>query len=263
MGHIFSDSNFYIFLFSLLPGLIYSFVVFLNTPYDSIRLNKSIIYLFSGFISSFLVIIFHKLFPGWKELLFLDYHIPTLLTVFAQAFIQIALVEELAKFISFSALDKIDGREESPIATMFNFMIVGTGFAIVENAMYGLNYGGQVLLTRSITALVVHMTLGIMIGYFVALGKQNTEISDKTNFHIFLKMNPRWKRIIYSVTGLIIAIFFHGMYDLNLSFRHINQEIYSLIILAISIYVSWNMGKDLLRIHNKNNKRIRKKMKQI
>ena len=262
MGHFFTDANFYVFLFSLLPGLVYSFIVFLNTPYDSIRLNKSIIYLFAGFLSSFLVITFHKIFPDWKELVFLNYHVPTLLTVFFQAFIQIALVEETAKFLSFFAIDK-NSEKESPIATMFNFMMVGTGFAIVENAMYGLNYGGEILLVRSLTSLVVHMTLGIIIGYFIAIGKQDTEISDKTNFHIFLKMNPKWKRILYSITGLLIAIFFHGIYDFNLSFRHTNQEIYSLLILGVSIYISWKMGRDLLRIHNKNNKRMRKKMKQI
>src|SRR3989304_3411644 len=170
---LFSNSNSWLFIFSFLPGILYSFIIYLNIPYRSVKLKYIFNYISIGFLSAVFVLGFHLLFPNWTSLLFTQFYIdknvlvegPTLLSFFFNAFIQVAIIEELAKLGAFKIAD-IRNKEEGPISTMFNFMLIGTGFAIVENIMYGFNYGTEVLLIRNFTALIMHMSMHRLICYF-------------------------------------------------------------------------------------------------
>ncbi len=262
-----SEANIWIFLFSILPGLIYSFIVYLHTPNKAVRIKTALNYLFIGFLSAMFVLGFHLLFPNWMSPLFMTSYtlIPTVLTFFIQAFFQIALIEELAKWSAFRISQSTRHgyhKKDSPLGTMFYAMMISTGFAILENVLYGYQYGEDIIVIRSFTALVMHMALGIIMGYFIAIGRQQTEIKNKTVLEVFFKTHTRWKRVVYNVFGILAAVAIHGLYDWNLIASHDNKAIFSVGIITATLILAYQLGKKLLTIHNRN-KEIENRNKEL
>lgn len=257
-----SEANIWIFLLSILPGILYSFIVYLHTPNRAIRIKVALNYLFVGLLSAIFVLGFHMLFPNWSDPIFMQnnpfgFPLPTALTFFAQAFFQVAMIEEVGKWLAFRISEgQRHGahRKDSPLATMFYAMTISTGFAILENILYGYNYGEDVLFIRSLTALVMHMGLGIIMGYFIAMGRQDTKVEDKTVLEVFFKIKPKWRKITYNFFGILAAVGVHGLYDWNLMAQHDNKTLFSVLIIGLTLTLSWNLGKKLLKVHNKNKK---------
>jgi len=245
---LFDDSNILVFLFSFIPAIIYSLLIFVKTPPGSVNIKDSFKYIFIGFLSCVFVLGFHLLFPNWSSLLFTErlylgnayVMMPTIFTFFFQSFIQIALIEELSKLLAFKIADK---KNANPVESMFHFMMIGTGFAIVENVLYAFKYGGEVLINRNYTALIMHMTLGIIFGFFISIGR--CKLAENSFFK-----SEKYKRIFYAFFGLVTVSIMHGIYDLNLFLNSDTQEFYTFIILIISLFVSYKMGKKLINIYN-------------
>lgn len=218
------NNNIGFLVFSIIPAMIYGLVVLIHTPPNSVNKVKLLLYPLIGLISLQLINLLHTAFPSWGLPLFTDlYGGFTIASYMSYAFIQVALVEEIAKFFSYWVGSKIDlEKKENPISIMLYSMMVAVGFATIETFEYANQYeaefkvGSQVVFIRSISAILLHMSCGIIMGYYIARGSFKYRNEKKTIFNIYMAERPILKRITYSAFGIFMATLLHGIYDLNL-----------------------------------------------
>ena len=74
-------------------------------------------------------------------------------------------------------------------------VMVSMGFAATENIVYVFESGFETALLRAITAIPAHATFGILMGYFMGKAKFSNN------------------KIVLNLTGLLLAVIFHGAYD--------------------------------------------------
>jgi len=208
-------SLFYL-LVAFLPVIAYIFIIWATTPYKSINIRTAFLYLISGLISIGIILTYFRLFPSCQDVvLFSDMSMSLLFF----CFIQVALVEELCKLAAFSIGDRlrIDERDyDSPIGTMFYCGISALGFAFLENVNYALTYGGEVLILRSVVALLVHFLCGLIMGYWVASSRLPSKVENRSFFEVILHHKPKVKKIVYYSIGVFCALILHGLYDFNI-----------------------------------------------
>lgn len=249
--------NLILVILAFLPALIYSFIVYLNDR-KNIRTKSYIMYILSGCVSVLFVYLAHFLFPGFFEPTFLQHQSFSLvyfseifstspLTTFFYAFIQVALIEELSKFLSWVIMTfarvKNEYRSDSLFSTMFYICMVSVGFAGIENIQYFMEYNGasDVILARSTQSVLAHMISGLMMGYFFAISR----------------FSKGWLKSVWTkFLGVFTAILFHGFYDYLLMLPNINHGIYQLgnytvflptaALLILGLIVSMVFGQNLL-----------------
>ena len=115
-----------------------------------------------------------------------------------KAFVVVAFTEEFCKYIivRYYAQPKKEFNEK--FDGIVYAVMVSMGFAATENLIYVFQGGFEVALSRAITAVPAHATFGILMGYFMGKAKFHTN-----------------KRLM-NLTGLALAILFHGLYDVFL-----------------------------------------------
>ncbi len=240
-----SNNNFIPFIFSIFPALIYALIIFLTFPYKSIKIKTAGTYLLIGSISILWVYAFNYIFPNWKNILAGEF----ITSMFFECFIQIALVEELCKYIAFKSTDLIrpeSSFKDNPISIMFYYCMTSTAFAIIENVQYTMIFGETVIPIRTFSAIILHMICGLFVGYFIAKGIM---IDENSKFDTKMRKFPIVKRGIYTFLGLCLAIFTHGLYNFNISLNLFNPNFYKLnmcILLSFALYTTYSMAKDLI-----------------
>lgn len=203
-------SDFLIVLYSIVPVLIYSGIIFLSTPKGTISLNTWFIYVYGGLLSAGACLLFQDFFPNWH---YMFMHKDRMSGIFWYCFVTVALLEEGLKYLFFKIFEK----KENIVSTMFGYCAVGAGFAIAENILYGFQYGEPVLISRAFSAIVVHMALGLFAGYFIALGKLK---GDKEESELDkLLSTPIRRKFFYNALAIIVVILVHGLYDFNLVYQ--------------------------------------------
>ncbi len=146
------------------------------------------------------------------------------------AFGVVALSEELSKYLLLRRFIYPKKDFNEPIDGIVYGVMVGLGFATLENVMYVLNAGPNgfsTALARAFTAVPAHAAFGVLMGAYVGLAK-------------FIPQ----KAGIYAFIGVFLAVFFHGAYDFFLM-----QQVYEgMAILAIFTLV-WGiiMARKLIR----------------
>jgi RsiW-degrading membrane proteinase PrsW (M82 family) len=218
--------NLQILLLSFIPGLIYLCIAYITTPYNSWDFKKSLLYLIGGTLSVPIILTFMELVPSWN-LLYINSSKVVFFQLLMMSFIQIAFFEELIKYFLFLFFRKkvIPIKiKHHPLSIMVYGGAVSLGFAFTENILYAARYGSEVLYMRGISAVIIHMMCGMMMGYFISLSKFHyklkTNPTDSTTgtsiFDIIMQNNPKIRNYFYIFLGIGIATFFHGIYDFNL-----------------------------------------------
>lgn len=147
------------------------------------------------------------------------------------AFGVVALTEELSKYLLLRRFIYPKKDFNEPIDGIVYGVMVGLGFATLENVLYVFNAGGDGLSTalgRAFTAVPAHAAFGVLMGAYIGLAKFFPE-----------------KRAIYSFIGVGLAVFFHGAYDFFLM-----QQVYEgMAIMAIFTLV-WgiSMSRRLIKV---------------
>jgi protease PrsW len=115
---------------------------------------------------------------------------------FVNAFFKVALIEELCKFLFIRFVLYRNKNFNEPFDGIVYSVMVGMGFATFENVIYVFQYGLQTGFLRMFTAVPAHGTFAVLMGYFLGKAKftHHAEISN-------------------SIIALLIAVFFHGLYD--------------------------------------------------
>lgn len=177
----------------------------------------------------------NQLFKGGEE---------TIFQAAVHVFLIIAVPEEFCKFIMVLLLMRFTRSNfTEPIDGIVYTVMVGMGFACVENLIYVLEGGAETGILRMFSAIPAHAMLGIIMG-----------------FHLGIARFTRRKSKQFFALGLIIPIGMHGMYNLFLKLHFIQgMWIGSGIGLLISLYFCLQS----IRIHqrfspyNPNNPRYR------
>ena len=112
------------------------------------------------------------------------------------AFLGVALVEEFVKFVPLRLYSFTRRSFDEPLDGIVHGVMIGMGFATLENIMYVYEHGMGTGLLRMFTAVPGHASWGAIMGYYVGKAKFNYN-----------------KRASLLLTGLILAAFFHGLYD--------------------------------------------------
>jgi protease PrsW len=111
------------------------------------------------------------------------------------AFIIVALVEEFSKFIFVRGILYRNTNFNEPFDGIVYSVMVGMGFATLENVMYVADGGWGVAVLRMFTAVPAHASFAVLMGYYLGLAK-------------FVH-----KKSHYGWYALGIATLFHGAYD--------------------------------------------------
>ncbi len=232
---IFDNSNVFPFVFSFLPALVYSIIVYVTMPNGTIKWKTAFLYFLMGITSTFFVESFQFIFP--------QLHNPAsdddFLSMFILAMIQVSLVEEGAKLLCFKISESFINTNDAPHSTMFYAMSVSCGFAVSENLLYVRMYGSEILLARSFTSVVLHMLCGMILGYFISLGKKSrTKIKN-----------------VFPFIGLVIAVLYHGFYDFVLFVDDYEMDPNNdamgdcISIVGIGIVAAYMMTRHLVEIY--------------
>jgi RsiW-degrading membrane proteinase PrsW (M82 family) len=144
------------------------------------------------------------------------------------AFLLVALVEEFSKFIFVRGLLYRNKNFNEPFDGIVYALMVGMGFATLENVLYVVEGGASVAIMRMFTAVPAHATFAILMGFF--LGKAKFE----------------HKKGHYTWYALGIAACFHGAYDYFLFISFVpGIWLGAFVSLFIGIYLS----RKAIRIH--------------
>lgn len=199
--------NFGLLLGLILPPIIYALIIYLTSPYKTIKLKRGLHHIMAGVTSVLLLSFVHILLPNWDSS-------PV---EFFDTFFFIAPREELVKLLMFIFLGTVANRSnEHPVATMFYMSMVGLGFALIENVQYVGMYGEQVLPIRIFTATVAHMLFGMFMGYWIAKGNIDNGRGNRSVFGVLMAKNKVLKRYIYTTIGWFAAVGYHGLWNYNL-----------------------------------------------
>jgi len=258
-----------IILFSLLPALIYSFIIYLTVPYKTIKFSTALGYIIVGFLSVGLLQYFWVLYPEWHNLTlnwigeprtnpFKFFH-----TLY---FVQVGFIEELAKLSVFLLFDFLRRRNKNtndhPISTMLFVGMVSLGFAVIENIQYGSRSLDPMdtLWWRSITAVVGHMVFGLFMGYWIAMGRMGARFHDRSLLDIIINKRKRLRNVFYTIVGLLAATILHGIYDLHIEINGPSGITGLYMLLIMSLLGAFWCFKNLNKLYNKKMEYLRKKV---
>lgn len=173
------------------PGLAIILYIYLKDIHEQEPLRLLLISFLYGVASVFIT-----LTVSWPLDAIISFRADDVLDQFSNAFLKVAFVEELSKFIFIRFILYYNKNFNEPYDGIIYAVMVGMGFATLENIVYVFQYGVGTGIVRMFTAVPAHATFAILMGYF--LGKA--------------KFTHR-REIQYSVVALAVATLFHGAYD--------------------------------------------------
>jgi RsiW-degrading membrane proteinase PrsW (M82 family) len=228
---------FYLFV----PPLLYAFIIYLTSPYNSVKYKLGIFFMMAGIISVTLLTTIYTIAPSL---------ITTYKNNFLKLYIKIGVLEELVKYIMFISVmtfvNKQTTKKVHPFGYMFYFSLVGLGFAIVENMQYVQMFGEDVLYIRNVTSTIMHMIFGMLFGYWIGLGTiEKRKFEDRSVFGVIMHRHKELKKITYTLIGFTLAVVYHGMYNYNLSTSKESAPIISMIIIIAGLFSCKLLANDL------------------
>lgn len=160
---------------------------------------------------------------------------------FWYAFGAVALSEEGSKFLvlRFYAYPKKVFRE--PFDGVMYSVMIGMGFATVENIEYVWKLGLETGVSRFFLAIPAHASFAVLMGYPVGRAK----------------FAPAGRRIRLLLSGLGVAVLFHGSFDLflflqesRIAVKHLSAGVLSFGSFA-TFYIAVRLAMRALRQHQR------------
>jgi len=214
------------FIFGVLPSVIW-LLFFLREDVHP-ESNRMVLKVFSyGIIAAFLALLFEFCFIEIS----VKFNFYSIVISILNIFIGISLVEEFSKYILVKKIAISDPEFDEPLDAMLYMVIVGLGFAALENIFVLLGLGLPFVISETLTltlfrflgATFLHALCSGTIGFFLALSFYKT----------------KWKlRLV--ILGLTIAIFLHGLFNFSIMELKGNLKIIipAIILLGLGMFVS-------------------------
>lgn len=146
------------------------------------------------------------------------------------AFVYTALIEEFAKYwvVKRKAYHNIEFDEYYD--GVIYCVVASLGFAALENIFYVIEGGIYVAVIRAILAVPAHALFGAIMGYY--FGKAKFQKDKKTEKKLLAK-------------GLLLAVFFHGVYDLLL----MSESIFALLVIPMILGLFIHIRHKIKQLH--------------
>ena len=211
-------NNIFLFVLAIIPGIVISIWIYRQDRYQPEPVSLVIRAFICGCLSTVPAVIGQEFFQDLQNSQSLS---DTALFSFGI----IGVTEELSKFFMLRCFLYNEKDFDEPIDGIVYAVVIGMGFATLENVMYIFNVdelSGNALLTalgRGLTAVPAHATFGVLMGAYVGLAKFKPE-----------------KREFYMLIGVLLAIFFHGLYDIFLI-----QQVYEGMTVLSIIALIWGI----------------------
>lgn len=206
-------------VFSLLPIILISTYIYNQ---DRNKEPKYILkkLLLGGFLSAILTILISFFLGNFSNIFASDFIPTSQIELLFYAFISVALIEELSKWIMLYLIGYKSIEYDEPFDILLYGAFIALGFAGIENILYVFLGGLQTALSRALTAVPLHAMLGIIMGYYLNIYKN----TDKNR---------------YKILSIIVPTLIHGTYDYFL----LEETHYyiSLILLVITLIYTINI----------------------
>lgn len=165
--------------------------------------------------------------------IFISIHEDDLVGQFYDAFFKVALIEEFSKFIFVRFILYPNKNFNEPFDGIVYAVMVSMGFATLENLVYVYRYGFETGLLRMVTAVPAHATFGVMMGYFLGRAKFTHS-----------------REVYLSFVALLVATFFHGVYDYFWFIGQVHGVWAGIWVGAIvALVVGLVLSRNAIRIH--------------
>ncbi|RYY53859.1 MAG: GNAT family N-acetyltransferase [Chitinophagaceae bacterium] len=172
--------------------------------------------------------------------------------VAATAFLVVALTEELVKFIvlRFYALRRKSFDE--PLDGIVYSVVISMGFATLENIFYVQQYGMATAWLRMFLAVPAHASFAVVMGYYAGRAK----FEPGANTGLLLR-------------GLLIATFFHGLYDFFLFLQgnpNVKDYVSDILLFAGAVgsfIVGVRLSLRHIRIHRKLSRQTHRPLESL
>jgi protease PrsW len=152
---------------------------------------------------------------------------------FVDAFLKVAFLEELCKFLFVRFILYPNRNFNEPFDGIVYAVMVSMGFAALENVFYVFQYGLETGLLRMFTAVPAHASFGVMMGYFLGIGKFKHQ-----------------RQLYFSVVALLVPTFFHGTYDYFFFIAKITNVWAGIWVGAlISLVIGLILSRKAIRLH--------------
>ncbi len=208
-------------LLAILPGIGLSYYIYYQDLHDKEPGRKLVMCFILGMFSTFPAIIMEEY--GMS----LGFHDQTdnLLIIAGFAFAVIAFSEEFVKFFILRFYAYPSKEFDEPMDGIVYAVMIGMGFATLENVLYAFEFGLGTVILRMLTAVPAHAAFAVLMGYYVGLAKFNPE--------------KKWQ---LQLQGFFLAVLAHGAYDFFiLQNNYPGLGILTFVTLFIAIHFSRKM----------------------
>lgn len=185
---------------ALAPGIAIACYIYSKDKYD----REPVAALTTAFVLGALciipaIVIQRALLPlltGHSDIYSLKYYL-------AWAFGLVAISEEGCKFMALRLYAYRNKAFNEPFDGIVYSVMVGMGFATVENVLYVTNSGVTTGIIRMFLSVPAHASFAVLMGYHAGMAKFNTRCP-----------------VLHMIKGVLLAVFFHGAYDFFLFIRN-------------------------------------------
>jgi len=198
---------------AIAPGIVICLFIYLKDRYNKEPFGLLLMSFIFG-MASIIPAYFIEIFFGTK---LNELALGGALHVSVFAYAVVALTEELCKFLPLRAYSYTRKSFDEPFDGIVYAVMVGMGFATLENIGYVMQYGYANGVARLLLAVPAHGTFAILMGYYLALAKFKPE-----------------KKTWFTFLSILVPVLFHGTYDFFLfvgnTWLHLAGAIASLYI---------------------------------
>ncbi len=210
---------------SIIPVLLLGYYIYQK---DKEKEPKSLLLVLfsSGLLSAFLVITVNVLIAIFIPNFYLatQYYKFNFFELFILVFLEIALVEELSKWLMIRLIGYPSKAFDQQYDIIVYSVFVALGFAMVENIFYVLNGGFGLGIYRAIFSVPGHVAFGVFMGYYLEIAKQQ-EAKDKVKYRVSM------------LKSILIPTLFHSLYNYLLMLENMFY-LFIFLVFIIVLYFS-------------------------
>jgi protease PrsW len=156
------------------------------------------------------------------------------------AYFIVGLSEEASKFFMLRVFLYKRKAFDDPFDGIIYSVMVGMGFATLENILYVTQHGYATGVLRMFLSVPAHGTFAVLMGYFTGLAK----------------FNPG-KRTFYFLLAILLPVFFHGTFDfflfLGQTMLHVAGAVASFLVAVLLSFKAIRHKQQLSKVHIEKN----------